>query len=172
MFFSEFLKEDADINASDIDLVMQKDPDTEEGIEMLADEVEKAMTTSALESVTFFKGGDDALNTFMEASNLETLLEARKISKRTIIRLGKVDDFQRRKHLASLVLAKNANDPLFTKLARNRIMERKLRAQISKKYEAKATKVAKISQKKHIKAMKSMPAMPSIQQQMNMAPNK
>lgn len=170
MFFDDLLREAADDGigrASDIDLVMDKDPDTQEGMELLADEVEKAMAASAMESVTYFDGGEEALNNFMEATNIEAMLEARKISRHTVIRLGKVDDFVRRKHLAALILAKNAKDALFDKLAKNRIMERKLRAAIFKKYDPKAGRVAKISQKQHIKAMKTMPALPTIQSQMN-----
>lgn len=84
------------------------------------------------------------------------------MSKKTFVRLNKNDDFTRRAHLASLILARNAKDPLFNKLALNRVKERQLRAAIFKKYETKARNVAKKSQIQHIKAMKKMPALPTI----------
>lgn len=162
MFFN--INEDAaEVQANDIDVLVPQDDNTEAGIEVLADEVEKAMQSQALESVTYFNNGEEALKNFMESANV--LLEARKISKRTFIKLGKNDDLERRTHLACLVLAKNANDPLFRKLAQNRVKERKLRALLFKKYGQKATKVAKVSQKKHIKELKKMPALPAFNPQ-------
>lgn len=162
MFFN--INEDAaEVQANDIDVLVPQDDNTEAGIEVLADEVEKAMQSQALESVTYFNNGEEALKNFMESANV--LLEARKISKRTFIKLGKNDDLERRTHLACLVLAKNANDPLFRKLAQNRVKERKLRALLFKKYGQKATKVARVSQKKHIKELKKMPALPAFNPQ-------
>ena len=76
--------------------------------------------------------------------------------------MNKNDDFTRRAHLASLILARNAKDPLFNKLALNRVKERQLRAAIFKKYETKARAVAKKSQAQHIKTMKKMPSLPKI----------
>lgn len=164
MFFDELLKESSEeVERNDIDAVINADPSTEEGIEKIAQEVEDAMATTALESVSYFEGGEEALNKFLnEAANVEALTEARKMAKRTIVRLSKDDDLKKREHIAALIACRNAKDPLFDKLARNRVMERKLRAQIFKKYGMVSKKAARISQRKHIKAMKSMPALPAI----------
>ena len=83
--------------------------------------------------------------------------------KKTFVRLGKADDLQRRKNMACLILARENNDPLFKKLAKNRLQERKIRNAIYKRYGNKADRVAKISQKQHIKDMQKMKALPAIQ---------
>ena len=160
MIFGKVIKEETtEVDADDIVLA---DPETEEGLEAIANEVENNMQVAALESVTYFEGGEDAQKAFTESAEVQALVEARKMSKRTFVRLNKNDDYTRRAHLASLILARNANDPLFKKLALNRVNERKLRNLIFKKYETKAKVVAKKSQAKHIKNMKKMPALPKI----------
>ena len=162
MLFGNCLKEDA-AGVSDIDVIAgEADPETEEGMDIIADEVESNMRTSALENVTYFDGGEEAQKAFIESAEVQALVEARKMSKKTFVRLNKNDDFTRRAHLASLILARNAKDPLFNKLALNRTNERKLRNAIFKKYESKAKIVAKKSQQKHIKNMKKMPALPKV----------
>lgn len=162
MIFGNAIKEDAsDVN--DVDIISgNADPETEEGIEAIANEVENNMQSAALESVSYFEGGEDAQKAFMESVEVQALIEARKMSKNTFVRLNKNDDFTRRAHLASLLLARYAKDPLFNKLALNRVQERKLRNSIFKKYESKAKMIAKKSQQQHIKAMKKMPALPKI----------
>ena len=159
MIFGNIVKEEAEIK--DIDLVCA-DPETEEGMDAIAAEVEGNMQAAALESVTYFEGGEEAQKAFTESTEVQALVEARKMSKKTFVRLNKGDDFTRRAHLASLILARNAKDPLFNKLALNRVKERQLRSMIFKKYESKAKIVAKKSQLQHIKAMKKMPALPKI----------
>lgn len=162
MLFGNYLKEDA-AETNDIDILAGgADPETEEGMEAIAGEVEANMQAAALESVTYFEGGEDAQKAFTESAEVQALVEARKMSKKTFVRLNKNDDFTRRAHLASLILARNANDSLFKKLALNRVQERKLRNAIFKKYESKAEIVAKKSQAQHIKTMKKMPSLPKI----------
>jgi hypothetical protein len=146
----------------EVDKVINKDPDTPEGIASIAADVENLMMQSALESASYFENGEEGVKNFTESAEVQQLLEARKMSKKTLVRLGKNDDFTRRKHLAAIVIAKEKNDTLFHQLALNRVKERKLRNLIFKKYENKATLVAKQSQKEHIKAMKKMPSLPVI----------
>ena len=162
MIFGDVMKEDA-AGLNDIDIASGKvDPNTEEGMDAIATEVENNMQAAALESVTYFENGEDAQKAFVESAEVQALMEARKMSKKTFVRLGKNDDLTRRAHLASLILARNNNDPLFKKLALNRVNERKLRNMIFKKYENKAKIVAKKSQAQHIKTMKKMPSLPKI----------
>lgn len=159
MIFGNVIKEEAEIN--DIDM-LTADPDTSEGEDLIAAEVENNVQVAALKSVGYFDGGEDACKAFVESAEVQALVEARKMSKKTFVRLNKSDDFTRRAHLASLILARNAKDPLFAKLAQNRVRERDLRKQIFTKYEQKAKLVAKKSQAQHIKNMKKMPALPKI----------
>ena len=81
----------------------------------------------------------------------ETLVAEGKLSKRTIVRLSKKDDLSKRKKMAALNLAKQNNDPLWDKLAMNRVKERELIAKIMAKYGNKAQKVAVQSQKDFLK---------------------
>ena len=155
--------EDATLNDDDaVTAVVDKDPDTEQGMENIAADVEALMRQAALEAVTYFENGEAALKQFTESAEVVALVEARKMSKKTFIRLGKNDDLTRRTHLACLILAKENNDALFKALALNRVKERKLRNAIFKKYQNKGKIVAMKSQKQHIKDMRKMPAMPVI----------
>ena len=146
----------------DLDKVINKDPETPEGMEQIANDVENLMRQSALESVSYFENGEEAVKNFTESAEVKALVEARRMSKKTFVRLGKNDDLTRRSHLAALLIAKEKNDPLFKKLALNRVKERQLRKAIFTKYGNKGNMIAKRSQIKHIKDMKKMPALPQI----------
>ena len=160
MLFNNYLEADANLDtAEDVDGLQNKDPETEEGAENIAKEIETNIQASALESLTYFEGGDQAIKEFCQSEEAQVLVEARKMSKRTFVRLGKVDDLTRRKNMACLIIAREKKDPLFNKLALNRVKERQLRQQIFKKYGNLADRIAKKSQQKHIKDMKKMPAL-------------
>ena len=160
MLFNNVLESDANLNtAEDVDGLQNKDPETEEGAENIAKEIETNIQAAALESLTYFEGGDQAIKEFCQSEEAQVLVEARKMSKRTFVRLGKVDDLTRRKNMACLIIAREKKDPLFNKLALNRVKERQLRQQIFKKYGNLADRIAKKSQQKHIKDMRKMPAL-------------
>lgn len=160
-----FLKEEVEnpnLDSDLVDAVTIRDPETAEGVDNLANDVENLMQQAALESVSFFENGESALKNFCESSEVQALVEARKMSKKTFVRLGKNDDLTRRTHLACLLLAREHNDSLFKALALNRVKERKLRAAIFQKYGNKGKMIALRSQKQHIKNMRNMPALPAI----------
>ena len=160
MIFNTYVNEATD-DASDVDAVV-KDPDTEAGQEAMAKEIEANCRESALTNLPFFENGEQALKEFCNSEEVQALVEARKMPKKTFVRIGKDDDLTRRTNMACLILARENKDPLFDKLAKNRVMERKLRNAIYKRYMNKATRLAKISQKQHIKDMKKMAALPKI----------
>ena len=164
LFFNNAIREGAeeDVVLDDVDLAIEKDPDTEEGIDSIANDVENLMMQTAMESATYFDGGEEAVKSFTESAEVKALVEGRKLAKKTFVRLGKNDDLKRRAHLASIIIAKEKKDPLFKALALNRVKERKLRNAIFAKYGNKAMMVAKRSQKQHIKVMSKMPALPAI----------
>ena len=81
----------------------------------------------------------------------ETLVAEGKLAKKTIVRLSKKDDLSKRRKMAALTLAKQNNDPLWEKLALNRVKERELISKIMAKYGNKAQKVAVQSQKEFLK---------------------
>lgn len=160
MLFGNVIKESEEITVDD--MILGVNTDTEEGLDIVATEVESKRQAEALENIDYFDGGEAARESFIESAEVQALVEARKMSKKTFVRLNKNDDFTRRAHLASLILARNAKDPLFKKLALNRVKERELRKAIFTKYENKAKIVARKSQVQHIKNMKKMPALPKI----------
>lgn len=86
----------------------------------------------------------------------EVLVEAGVIGKRTLVRLSKVDDLERRIHMAALQMAKSNNDPLYDQLAKNRVKEKQLLEKIKTKYASKATKSAKIAQRQYIRTAPSI----------------
>ncbi len=80
------------------------------------------------------------------------ILEAKgKISRKTIIRLNKKDDMERRTSAAAYQMAKDANDPLWNKLVKALNMKKEYKSKILKKYGVKAQRVAKQSQKDYLK---------------------
>lgn len=81
----------------------------------------------------------------------ETLVEAGKLRKKTLVRLSKKDDLTRRQKVIALNLARENNDPLWDKLAQNRVRERELIAKIVAKYGNKSQRLAVKSQKEFLK---------------------
>lgn len=162
MLFGNVIKENTEPTVEDLVFADVEGMSSDDAENLAAAEINKVLGESALENITFFEGGEEVQKSFIESAEVQALVEARKMSKKTFVRLNKNDDFTRRAHLASLILARNAGDPLFKKLAINRVNERKLRGMIFKKYEAKAKVVAKKSQAQHIKTMKKMPSLPKI----------
>lgn len=81
----------------------------------------------------------------------ETLVSEGKLSKKTIVRLSKKDDLSKRTKMIALNLAKENNDPLWDKLALNRVKEREFISKIMAKYGNKARKLAMESQKNFLK---------------------
>lgn len=95
---------------------------------------------------------DEALAEFCAPNGVgSVLVEAGKMRKKTLVRLGKNDDLNRRETMACLTLAKRAKDPLWDKLALNRVKEKELLGKIKKKYGSKGSKLAKAGQKDYIK---------------------
>ena len=81
----------------------------------------------------------------------ETLVQEGKLHKKTLVRLSKKDDLTRRQKIIALNLAKENNDPLWDKLALNRVKERELISKIVAKYGNKSQKLAVKSQKDFLK---------------------
>ena len=94
---------------------------------------------------------DDKRKEFWESEQCQSMLEAGLIGRKTLVRLSKSDDMERRITMAAMQLAKDHNDPLWDKLAVNRVRERDLLSKITTKYGAKAQRVAKMGQKEYLK---------------------
>lgn len=162
MFLNNYIRESDEELEDDVDLLADKDPDTAEGIEAMAREVETHMATSALESLSYFEGGEEAVKNFSESAEVQAMIESNGLRRKTYVFLNRNDDLQRRSNLACLVLAKNNKDPLWTKLAQNRIKEKKIRNAIYAKYGNKSKVIAKKSQQVHMRNAHKLPSLPKI----------
>ena len=94
---------------------------------------------------------DEKIQEFCQSPEAEALVEAGIMRKKTLVRLSKKDDFSRRRTMAAFTIARDKKDPLWSKLVKNRVQERKLIGEIVKKYGGKADKVAKVGQKEYLK---------------------
>lgn len=94
---------------------------------------------------------DEKIQEFCQSPEAEALVEAGVMRKKTLVRLSKKDDFSRRRTMAAFTIAREKKDPLWSKLVKNRVQERKLIGEIVKKYGGKADKVAKAGQKEYLK---------------------
>jgi len=166
MFFKEMLEDSVehDLDTNDVDALLPADPETEEGLEKIADQVEDAMQRQALEACAYFDGGEEAVQNFIESAEMQAYLEAfpfgAGMKKRTFINLSRKDDLKRRMSVAAITIAREKKDPLFTKWVRHRIKERAYRKMMYQKYKNLAYKAARRSQKKHISEKNKFPALP------------
>ena len=102
--------------------------------------------------------GEDTIKEFCAAGGVgEALLEAKVLSnKRTLMRLSKESDLERRKVIAAIQMARAKNDPLFAKLVKHKLLFKQDRQQIVAKYGSKASRAAIAGQKEYIKRMKNV----------------
>ncbi len=97
------------------------------------------------------RGTTAQIKEFCESAQAQALLEKGVFKKPSLMRLGKQDDLKRRKKLTAFELARQAGDPLWTKLEKNRKQQKELINKIMAKYGNKAEKVSKVAQKEYIK---------------------
>lgn len=94
---------------------------------------------------------DEKIQEFCESDEAQALVEAGIMRKKTLVRLSKKDDMSRRRTMAAFTIARDKKDPLWAKLVKNRVMERKLIGDIVRKYGNQAERVAKVGQKEYLK---------------------
>ena len=99
---------------------------------------------------------DEKKEEFINSEEAKAMIEAGLISKKTLVRLSKTDDLNRRSTMAAFQMAKENDDPLWNMLVKNRIKERELKQKIVQKYSSKAARIAKTGQKEFLK--NKMPA--------------
>lgn len=92
----------------------------------------------------------DQIHEFCESAEAKVLQEKSVLKKPTMMRLSKADDEKRRVKLMAYQLAKNADDPLWTKLKGFTAKRKEIIEKIMAKYGPKAEKMAKIAQKNYI----------------------
>lgn len=94
---------------------------------------------------------DDRRKEFCESEAAQAMMEKGLISRKTLVRLSKQDDLERRIGMAAIQCAKDSNDFLYDQLIKNRIKEKELLAKIKTKYATKAGKAATVGQKTYLK---------------------
>ena len=97
------------------------------------------------------RNSDEKRQEFVNSEHAQAMVEAGLISRKTLVRLSKNDDLERRIGMAAIQLSKEANDSLYDQLIKVRIKERELLEKINNKYANKATRDAKIGQKDYLK---------------------
>jgi len=98
---------------------------------------------------------------FAESEEAQLLVEKSVLNKKTLVRLSKNDDLARRVKMAAFQIAKQKKDPLWTKLVKNRVIERALIKKIVQKYNNQAVRVARKSQVEYIKTAKTSKHLPT-----------
>ena len=104
------------------------------------------------------RGPSEKIQEFCESEEAKILMEKQVLNKPTIIRMSKASDLKRRIKLISYRLAKDANDPMWTKLVKHQKAKKEFAQKILDKYGKKAERAAKIAQKAYIKKAKSVQA--------------
>ena len=102
--------------------------------------------------------GEETIKEFCAPGGVgEALLEAKVLTnKRTMVRLSKKSDLERRKVIAAIQMARAKHDPLYNKLVKYKLLFKQTRQKIMAKYGSKATRAAIKGQKEYIKAMKGV----------------
>ena len=90
---------------------------------------------------------------FAVSEEANVMLEKGIIGRRTLVKLSKSDDIERRIGMAAIQMAKEKNDPIYDQLIKNRVKERELLGKINSKYANSAIRIAKASQKEYLKNM-------------------
>lgn len=94
---------------------------------------------------------DESIQEFCKSGGVgEQLVQEGKLKNKTLVRLSKKDDLSRRSMMMAMKLAKENNDPLFDKLAANRVKERDLLNKIQQKYGNKGERLAKVAQTEYL----------------------
>lgn len=161
MIFSDYLKEDVVAQTTDVDALIDPDPETPEGENIIADQVEAIMQTAAMEEASFFEGGEEAVDAYIKMLNEQVMQEGiiSSVAKNNnIVRLNARDDLKRRTSVAAMILARKMKSPLWVKAMRHKSLYRKYKAQIIAKFSRRAFKIARISQAKHAVAAKKAEA--------------
>lgn len=131
----------------DEDMNLGTEPElTNEEFEAVKNKVYECMMSEDLNKMS-----DEARSAVLESEEFEIIAEAKKFKKKTIVKLNAKDDLARREAQAAIIIAGERNDPLYDKLALNRVQEKKLLKMIQSKYRTQAKKAAREAQRDYVK---------------------
>ena len=112
-------------------------------------------------------GTSEQIHQFCESAEAQVLVEKAVLNKPTLMRLSKTDDQKRRTKMVAYYLAKEANDPEWTKMKKYTALRKQSINKIMRKYGKKAQRIAKMAQKEYIKKSKSVKATAAEQRAQN-----
>ena len=94
---------------------------------------------------------DEEFQAYTESSDFQNLVEAGVLGRRSVVKMTRKDDLNRRIHLASIQMAREQGDADWEALRKNRVNERRLLKKIYTKYSNRVRRDAMQSQKRLIK---------------------
>ena len=94
---------------------------------------------------------DDERKYFMESDTFQNVVNEGGISKRTVVRMNKLDDLTRRIAVAAFQMAKQDNDPNYKALKKLIAKKQAIKAKILKKYATRVKPAVMKAQKQLIK---------------------
>ena len=103
-------------------------------------------------------GTSEQISKFCESEEAKVLVEKSVLNKPSLMRLSKADDEKRRVKIIAYNLAKEANDPEWTKMKKYTALRKQSINKLMKKYGKKAQRIAKVAQKEYIKTSKGVKA--------------
>lgn len=94
---------------------------------------------------------DEEFQAYTESVDFQNLVEAGVLGRRSVVKMTRKDDLNRRIHLASIQMAREQGDADWEALRKNRVNERRLLKKIYTKYANRVRRDAMQSQKRLIK---------------------
>lgn len=94
---------------------------------------------------------DEEFKAYTESADFQNLVEAGVLGRRSVVKMTRKDDLNRRIHLASIQMAREQGDADWEALRKNRVNERRLLKKIYTKYSNRVRRDAMQSQKRLIK---------------------
>ncbi len=94
---------------------------------------------------------DEEFQAYTESADFQNLVEAGVLGRRSVVKMTRKDDLNRRIHLASIQMAREQGDADWEALRKNRVNERRLLKKIYTQYSNRVRRDAMQSQKRLIK---------------------
>lgn len=94
---------------------------------------------------------EEEFNAYLKSEECEALMEAGKFSKKTIIRMSKADDLERRTSMAAMNLAKQSDNASWKEYQKAMKKAKEAKAKMLKQFGSKGSKIAKKAQQEFSK---------------------
>lgn len=94
---------------------------------------------------------DESKVELIESGTLALCEKSNLINRKTIVKLNKNDDIDRRQTMAAMAIAREKNDPLWGKFLFYRMKSKELKSKMKDKYSTKSLVAARVAQKDYIK---------------------